>query len=422
MCGGCRYCYTAAKGRDRSVWLTLFSLIFVIAAWPGIAVLQINDFPYPLTMAMLVNLIIMLIGIGLYMIECCVRGVTCCPNRRDDEYEEISVDEEGEEKGPVTFMIIVKRMIHWAMFAGLFGTIFIYASTIAQAPCQNSPNLCTVLFRSSLFLTCILSLAVIRAERRGGRLDWFIAFMLSIGISLLLWTHNGDYSVDFSQETGVLVGGFLVLLSFSGFLIALRRGVQGSSIAKTVWIQAVYGFITMVGLSSFFEGAAPWQAMVDGGFGLVWRVLAVLGICVVWVWFIVMSLAFSETLIVALSLQFSLLFGDMGVHNYIFASWSFSGTFLVGLILVLASFLWLLQKVVMLNCPNLCGKWCNWGEGEKSYDDEDLELLEEEVDKTQNRPGYRAKVQKKYGEQYLEKYRKEASYGTSGQPKSKSKW
>lgn len=29
----------------------------------------------------------------------------------------------------------------------------------------------------------------------------------------------------------------------------------------------------------------------------------------------------------------------------------------------------------MLNCPNLCGKWCNWGESEKAYDDEELELM-----------------------------------------------
>jgi len=401
MCSGCRYCYTAAKGRDRSVWLTLLASLFVLASWPAIGILQIQDFPYPLTMAMIIHMIIMLIGVVLYMVECCVRGIDCFP-KKDPNYEldEPSLDEEGEEKGPLSCWMLAKRMVHWAMFSGLFLTIFIYASTIAQAPCQSSPNLCTMLFRSSLFLTCVMSLAAIRAERRGGRFDWFVAGILSVGITLLLWNHSPSYRVDFQKEFGVLVGGALVMLSFSVVLISLRRGVQGSSIAKTVWIQSVYGFITMVGLAAFFEGAAPWQALAAGGFGLIWRVLAVIGICILWDWFTVMSLAFSETILVALTMQFSLLFGDMGIHQYIFATWQFSAKFIVGLVFVLIGFLWMLKRMITLNCPNMFGTWCDWGD--KKTTGEDLNLLsdDEDIELPAHKPNYNKAPKKKYGEQY----------------------
>jgi len=368
-------------------------------------------------MTMFINLIVLIIGLFLYAVECCVKGITCCPKGDEDEP---SLDEEGEPK-QLTMLSFMKRLLHWGMFSGLFLTIFVYSSTIAQEPCQNNPNLCTVLFRSSLFLTAVMILALINAERRGGRLDWFVAILLAVGISLLLWTHNGDYSVDFQKEFGILVGGGLVNLSFSVVLISLRRGVQGSSIARTVWIMSLFGFITMVGLSSFFEGATPWKAMHAGGFGLIWRILAVMGVAIAWQWFIVMSLAFSETIIVALALQFSLLFGDMGIHNYIFAEWTFSATFIVGLAFVCFAFLWLLKRVVTLNCPDLCGKWCAWGVDRGEYSDEELELLESDED-----PRKRSKTaNKKYGEQYLERYRKEATYGTgshgSGSPSSKKK-
>jgi hypothetical protein len=41
-----------------------------------------------------------------------------------------------------------------------------------------------------LWFTVIIALAVIKADRRGGRVDWVVAILLSIGISMLLWNHS----------------------------------------------------------------------------------------------------------------------------------------------------------------------------------------------------------------------------------------
>jgi len=71
----------------------------------------------------------------------------------------------------------------------------------------------------------------------------------------------------------------------------------------------------------------------------------------------------------------------------------------------------------MLNCPDLCGNWCAWGVDRGEYSDEYLELLSDE-EQGKRSSSYKKGVAKKYGEQYLEKYRKESSYGTAP-PKTK---
>lgn len=46
--------------------------------------------------------------------------------------------------------------------------------------------------------------------------------------------------------------------------------------------------------------------------GDIVKILIVLGVAFVWLFAITISLAYSETILVALALQFALLFGDMG--------------------------------------------------------------------------------------------------------------
>lgn len=69
-------------------------------------------------------------------------------------------------------------------------TIFIYSSSVTSETCSMNPNYCTILFRSVLWFTVVVALAVIKSDRRGGRIDWAVAIILSIGISLLLWNHS----------------------------------------------------------------------------------------------------------------------------------------------------------------------------------------------------------------------------------------
>lgn len=67
----------------------------------------------------------------------------------------------------------------------------------------------------------------------------------------------------------------------------------------------------MIGLSSYFEGVVPWQALSFQG-GDIFKILIIIGVGFVWTFSISIALAYSETILVALALQFALLFGDMG--------------------------------------------------------------------------------------------------------------
>lgn len=99
-------------------------------------------------------------------------------------------DSNGKEikrKGPETPLSIAYRFVHWAFFPALFSSIFIYSAYSSLVPCVDNPNLCTLLFRADLWMSCLVFLSVAKAKRRGGRLDWLIAVLLTIGICTLQW-------------------------------------------------------------------------------------------------------------------------------------------------------------------------------------------------------------------------------------------
>lgn len=177
-------------------------------------------------------------------------------------------------------MLIISRLINWAGFSGMFMTIFIYSSSVTSETCSMNPNYCTILFRSVLWFTVVIALAVIKSDRRGGRIDWAVAVILSIGISLLLWNHSviflfmfflrgqscgyipdpffccsafleilpfcyiffpplnsliffqTPFVIRFYDEVDILIGGILAIISFIGFLLTNRRSVIASPILQ----------------------------------------------------------------------------------------------------------------------------------------------------------------------------------------------
>lgn len=323
---------------------------------------------------MVVHLIVVILGCVIYGMECCWRGFKCCISA--EEVEDMEATEGGEEAytGPLTTKLFAKRLINWASFSGMFMTIFIYTSSVTSDTCSLNPNYCTILFRSVLWFTVIIALAIIKADSRGGRVDWVIAILLSIGISMLLWNHSHPFVIRFYDEVDILIGGILAIVSFSGFLLTNRRAVIASTILQTVWVNSVFGFITMIGLSSYFEGIDPWAALKYQG-GDIFKILIILGVGFVWLFAITISLAYSETILVALALQFALLFGDMGVHSYIFDGFTWRGSSTVGLILCAIGLLWLLKRMVFLHCPDVVGKYCSFAAVSNEYPDEQGEEL-----------------------------------------------
>lgn len=416
MGGGCscNVCYTEGKGRERSVLLTLLSTILVLVCWPVIGFFKPSDFPYPLTITMVVHLIIVILGMVFYGLECCWRGFRCCMSAEDQE--DIDATEGGEEAyaGPLTVKLFAKRLLNWGAFSGMFMTIFIYSSSVTSETCSMNPNYCTILFRSVLWFTVVVALAVIKSDRRGGRIDWAVAIILSIGISLLLWNHSMPFVIRFYDEVDILIGGLLAIISFIGFLLTNRRSVIASPILQTVWVNSVFGFITMIGLSSYFEGVVPWQALSFQG-GDIFKILIIIGVGFVWTFSISIALAYSETILVALALQFALLFGDMGIHSYIFEGFTWRGTATIGLILCAVGFLWLLKRLTFLHCPDVVGKYCSFAAVSNEYPDEEMESTTVKNYGKYEPPQYEKKksIAQQMGEGYLNKNRQTTYGGTS---------
>lgn len=121
------------------------------------------------------------------------------------------------------FKLIFYRLVNWGAFSGMFMTIFIYSSSVTSETCSMNPNYCTILFRSVLWFTVVVALAVIKSDRRGGRIDWAVAVILSIGISLLLWNHSVFiylFSCPFSsfvKFNAVILHSFILMYSLFSY-------------------------------------------------------------------------------------------------------------------------------------------------------------------------------------------------------------
>jgi len=308
----------------------------------------------------------------------------------------------------------------------MFLTIFVYGSSVTSDTCSVNPNYCTILFRSVLWFTTLVCLAAIKADRRGDRTDWFFAVLLSIGISLLLWNSSQPFVIKFYDEADILIGGALAIIAYNGFLLTNRRSVTASTILHSVWVCSVFAFITMIGLSSYFEGILPWAALSSQGGDIV-KILIIIGVGLVWMFSITFALAYSETILVSLCLQFALLFGDMGIHSYIFQGFSWQGTSTIGLLMCAAGFLWLLKRMVFLHCPDLIGKYCSFGSVSDHYEDDNLEEM-----KSYDRNNYgkyvptrddKKSAARELGQSYLSQHK--PTYGATAQnptTKSNSYW
>jgi len=380
-------CFKKGENRERSLAMGLVPIILTIVVWPLVgtfkAFLWDEDWPYPLTAAMLVHAVFFFAGSLWYLRQTWRRGFKClCVNKKpkrkkryvDEEYDPDGIvsAEESEEKQPMTPWTCLLRYFHWGFFPALFLDIFVYSTVVAEPLCRKNPNFCTVLFRSSLFGSTLVFLAVAASPRRGGRLDALMAVLLFIGVSMFLWNGSQGFTISFKEDLQIAICGVLALISFASYPIMLRKASLESGLMKVLYIQSTYGFIGMLLLALAFEGSAPWHAayqsvgpMSSVNYVLMWKVTVIVLMCDIWLWAMVTAVSFTETIIVAMSLHFALFLGDFGVHGYIGHGYVFDAASIVGIIFLALPAAWLMKRLVTLNCPDTCGKYCAWG-----YDDE----------------------------------------------------
>jgi len=111
-----------------------------------------------------------------------------------------------------------------------------------------------------------------------------------------------------------------------------------------------------------FEGVAPWWAAYNQGRpGIVWHVFLFICILSIWLWTIAMTVAYSDTITTSLALSFSLFLGDFGISSYITDGYTFQVMSGIGLILIIITGLWLLKRLIAVNCAERFGSWCSWG-------------------------------------------------------------
>jgi len=367
--------YKKGEKRDKSILVALIPLILTIGIYPLVGVYKGNIFtspyPYPLTVAMMANLLIFCIGTFYFITQCIRRGFICCAGMgkyKSTSDDEIELASGTKKKEKITFLHCIARLIHWGFFPGLFMVIFVYASAAASTYCSDNPNLCTILFRADLFIWTLVFLAIMNSPNRGSRLDWLVSFILLFGISFLMWNFKFGVPVEFAENAKIFLAAVLVVLSFGVYPIMLKKASLESSIMKVLWVQSFYAFIGFFLLGICFEGKAPWHAATDlGNYAIIWHVFVFVLIFAVWAWAIAMTVTYSDTITTALSLNFALFLGDFGVAGYIKNGYTFEVISGIGIILVAIAFLWLLKRLITLNCPDACSGRCNWGTNEEEH-------------------------------------------------------
>jgi len=296
-----------------------------------------------MTVACITQAIVFCIGSLFYAQQCFKRGFRfTAPKDSDDGGKK-----KKKKKNPVTLMICFKRLFHWGFFPGLFLDVFLYASFSASDICPSNPNLCTVFFRAALFLFVLLFLAIAKAGRRGGRVDWLVGLFLLIGVSLLFWNKQYPLKIEGQADLQVIIAGTLIMVSFGAFPVMLRKATLNSGIKKVMWVMSFYSMALLIPLVGFFEGLGPWN---DFTWQISWKILVLIAGCVVWSWAMVAAVAFSETISFALALHIGIILGDLGVYSYIITGYTFAWMTVIGAFLVALAFLWLLKRMITMGC------------------------------------------------------------------------
>jgi len=307
------------------------------------------------------------IGSCYFIRQCFKRGFICCGIKHNtfaDIYEaEKAAIKAGEKpKGPVTLGYCVGRFVHWGFFPALFLIIFLYSSATANIYCSDNPNLCTVLFRADLFIWTLVFLAIINSPNRATRFDWLFSLVNFVGIAMLGWNYKYGVPIEFGENAKIFLAAALIVLSFGAYPIMLKKATINSGIMKVLWIEGFYGSIFLMILGFSFEGKAPWWVAYETGRpGIVWHVIVFMLILTIWMWAITMTVAYSDSITTSLALSFSLFLGDFGIASYITDGYTFQWSSAIGLILVIIAFLWLVKRLIAVNCQEKCGKYCNWG-------------------------------------------------------------
>jgi len=254
--------------------------------------------------------------------------------------------------------------------------------------CQKSSNICTLFFRADLFLILLIFLGIIKASRRGKRIDWLVAVLMGCGISLFTWDKSQKFILNFEDDIRLLSTVVLGAVSFALFAISIRRATMHSGVFKTILVTAFYTFILSLVGTILHEGAAPWydcssvtmialfdlfhsrNAISTIGFYIVWKLIVLTLILVVWFWAVVATFMYSETIVPALALQFSLFLGDFGyvqalitksfqalifacsIHEYFVTSLQWTPMLICGTPMLIIGFLWLMKRATTLHCPN----------------------------------------------------------------------
>lgn len=361
----------------------------VITIWPFIGIYRqyvfTNPFPYPLTLAFLVHLVTFTLGLFYFGVQIAKHGFTCGPHHR--KVKKPKFDENGKQikrKGPETPVSLCYRFVHWAFFPAMFSSIFIYAAYASIIPCYDNPNLCTLLFRADLWISALFFLSIAKAKRKGGRIDWIVGFILLIGIVTLQWNQKQNVALSLSQDMPIIIGGVLTFISFGMFCIMLRKATLGAGIFKILWVESFWGIWMMMPLSIYFDRNRGWHTAYDDptknpDWEIIWHMIVLIFALIFWHWAIVMSIAYSDTLIVALALTISLFLGDFGVYGYILDGFQFSAANIVGIILCSIGVLWLLKRLIMVSCPHLfggaLGKFFGEEPGREDDPEEEMDLL-----------------------------------------------
>jgi len=179
---------------------------------------------------------------------------------------------------------------------------------------------------------------------------------------MLGWNNKFGVPVDFSENAKIFLAAALIIISFGAYPILLKKATINSGIMKVIWIQSFYAGNFLMILCLCFEGIEPWwAAQTQRRPAIVWHVFLFIVILSIWMWAIAMTVAYSDPITTSLALSFSLFLGDFGISSYITDGYTFEWVSGIGLILIIISGLWLLKRLIAVNCQESCGKYCSWG-------------------------------------------------------------
>jgi len=182
--------------------------------------------------------------------------------------------------------------------------------------------------------------------------DWGFIFLFFVWLFAVCGVSLEAFFMDMFPVLSVclyVAMGWMILL----MLIPAFRCVE---IRGLIWM-AAGGIAYTSGVYFYVKGNLHHPI-----YHTIWHIFVFVVLLAVWSWSIAMTVAYSDTLTTSLALTFSLFLGDFGISAYITNGYTFEWTSGIGIILICLVFLWLLKRLVTLNCPNSCASCCNWGD------------------------------------------------------------